>query len=89
MTTPSEPATDAYRASFERDVDALAQSIVDRIGPTATASGVMLLCATRLIGHLAGHLDNVRAVKGQSRHGPEASMSEAYGLVDIGRPRAN
>ena len=87
--TPSEAATLAYRAAFEREIDDIAQRIVTGMipSPHPHAGGVLLLCATRLIGHLAGHLDNVRAANGEPRHGAEASAREAYRLMDAGRPK--
>lgn len=86
---PTEGATLAYREQFERDVDDLAQRIVSAVAPAPHphAGGILLLCATRLIGHLSGHLDNLRAANGRSRHGAEASIHEAYRLFDAGRPR--
>jgi hypothetical protein len=91
MMTPTDDATRAYRALFEREVDDMASRIVASMVPEPHphAGGLLLLCATRLIGHLAGHLDNVRAANGEPRHGAEASMSEAYKLIDAGRPRPN
>lgn len=89
--TSTEQAMIACREAFEREIDDMAQRIVASIGPAphAHAGGILLLCATRIIGHLAGHLDNVRADQGQDMHGPEASMHEAYSLVNIGRPHSN
>ena len=88
-THMSEPASDAFGGEFERDIDEIVDRIVSRVMPAEHASGVLLLCATRILGHLAGHLDNVRAAKGLERLGADASMHEAYQLVDLGRPPLN
>jgi hypothetical protein len=88
---PSEDATTAYRATFEQEIDDIARRIVASVTPAPHphAGGILLLCATRLIGHLSGHLDNVRAATGKDRYGAEASMHEAYRLIDAGRPQPN
>lgn len=84
-----EPASDAFYRDHASDVDAMAQRIIDEVHPAAHAGGVLLLAATRIIGHLAGHLDNVRAANGQERLGHTGSMLEAYRLVNAGIPATN
>lgn len=85
----NKPASDAFYRRYAADVDAMAQRIIDETQPAAHAGGVLLLAATRIIGHLAGHLDNARVVNGQERLGATGSMLEAYMLVNAGAPATN
>lgn len=85
----TEPAANAFYDGHADEIDAIAQRIVDEVKPAAHAGGVLLLAATRIIGHLAGHLDNVRVANGQERLGPTGSMLEAYKLVNAGSPATN
>lgn len=85
----TEPASEAFYARHADDIDAMAQRIIDDVQPAAHAGGVLLLAATRIIGHLAGHLDNVRAANGQERLGATGSLLEAYRLVNAGIPATN
>ena len=85
----SEPASDAFYDRYAADVDALANRIIADIRPTKHAGGVLLLAATRMIGHLAGHLDNVRSLEGKERLGATGAMLDAYSLVNAGKPETH
>lgn len=82
-------ASTLFKMQFKSRCDRLAIDIVEVIQPPPHAGGVLLLSAMTIMGHLAGHLENVRAMEGKPRLGYDAAMLEAFSLLQAGMPKAN